>query len=86
MGKVLYFRSSSEPLILDEEQREARRKGFSIQKNSIQSINLFLFALARFESLKKSTGIMVVRGLTLPELAGGSSRSGHSNSRSGLSK
>jgi len=27
MDKVLYFRSSSEPLILDEEQREARRKG-----------------------------------------------------------
>ena len=28
MGKTLYFRSSTEPLILDEEQRENRRKGF----------------------------------------------------------
>jgi hypothetical protein len=27
MDKVLYFRSSSDPLILDEEQRETRRKG-----------------------------------------------------------
>jgi len=30
MDKVLYFRSSSEPLILDEEQREARRKGWLV--------------------------------------------------------
>lgn len=27
MDKVLYFRSSPDPLILDEEQREIRRKG-----------------------------------------------------------
>lgn len=63
MDKVLYFRSSPEPLILDEEQREARRK-------------------ARIESLKKSSGIMVVRGRTLPELTSGASRStqgGHRN-------
>lgn len=27
MDKILYFRSSPDPLILDEEQREIRRKG-----------------------------------------------------------
>jgi hypothetical protein len=31
MGKTLYFRSSSDPLILDEEQRELRRKGANEQ-------------------------------------------------------
>ncbi|CAF0851524.1 unnamed protein product [Adineta steineri] len=64
MDKVLYFRSSSDPLILDEEQREVRRK-------------------ARVESLKKSSGIMVVRGRTLPELTS-SNRISHGGARSDL--
>jgi hypothetical protein len=43
---------------------------------------------ARIESLKKGSGIMVVRGRTLPELAASSSshRPSHGNSRNDLSK
>ncbi|CAF1589232.1 unnamed protein product [Adineta ricciae] len=65
MDKVLYFRSSMDPLILDEEQREARRK-------------------ARIEQLKKSSGIMVVRGRTLPELTSSTHRTGQIGNRSEL--
>ncbi|CAF1273587.1 unnamed protein product [Adineta ricciae] len=65
MDKVLYFRSSMDPLILDEEQREARRK-------------------ARIEQLKKSSGIMVVRGRTLPELTSSTHRTSHNGNRSEL--
>ena len=86
MDKVLYFRSSSDPLILDEEQREARRKGiFSVVRNQSYSNE---FILARFESLKKGSGIMVVRGRTLPELTASSSshRLTHGSSRNDLSK
>jgi len=43
-------------------------------------------SLARIESLKKSSGIMVVRGRTLPELTSCSSRSAHGGHRSDLSK
>ncbi|CAF0990073.1 unnamed protein product [Rotaria magnacalcarata] len=64
MDKVLYFRSSPDPLILDEEQRETRRK-------------------AQIESLKKSSGVMVVRGRTLPGLTS-SNRFNHSGNRSDL--
>jgi hypothetical protein len=43
--------------------------------------------LARIESLKKSSGVMVVRGRTLPELTPGSHRFSHGGStRSELSK
>lgn len=38
------------------------------------------------ESLKKSNGIMVVRGRTLPELTLSSHRSGHGGHRSDLRK
>jgi hypothetical protein len=42
MDKVLYFRSTSDPLILDEEQRETRRKGiFSVIRNQSIQMNLF---------------------------------------------
>jgi hypothetical protein len=41
---------------------------------------------ARIESLKKSSGVMVVRGRTLPELASSSHRFSHGNTRSDLSK
>jgi hypothetical protein len=51
-----------------------------------QVIILFLLVLlARIESLKKSSGIMVVRGRTLPELASSSHRSGYGGHRSDLS-
>jgi hypothetical protein len=82
MDKVLYFRSSPDPLILDEEQRETRKKGISKK----QVIILFvIILLARIESLKKSSGIMVVRGRTLPELTSSSHRTGYGGHRSDLS-
>ncbi len=85
MDKVLYFRSSPDPLILDEEQREARRKG--IFRHGILRINLSLSLcvfVARIESLKKGSGVMVVRGRTLPELTPNRS-GGHWSGRSELS-
>ena len=42
--------------------------------------------LARIEQLKKSSGIMVVRGRTLPELTSSTHRTGHTGNRSELSK
>ena len=84
MDKVLYFRSSPQPLILDEEQREVRRKG--------NSMSFFPYrcnpssSLARIESLKKGNGIMIVRSPTLPGLTPVSNRSSHGGNRSELSK
>ena len=45
MDKVLYFRSSSDPLILDEEQRETRRKGLFVYFSFKKTLNRSIFDL-----------------------------------------
>jgi hypothetical protein len=81
MDKVLYFRSSPDPLILDEEQREVRRKGI-FRNETIPKTSYVI--LARIESLKRGSGIMVVRSRTLPELTSSSNRNGHGVNRNDL--
>ncbi len=49
------------------------------------TILFLIILLARIESLKKSSGIMVVRGRTLPELTSSSHRTGYGGHRSDLS-
>lgn len=83
MGKTLYFRSSLEPLILDEEERETRRKGEGNRKNCVRwSRKLFL--AARIESLKKSNAFLIVRGQTLPQLMSNNNRNQTGRNRNEL--
>ena len=85
MDKILYFRSSADPLILDEGQRETRRKGILRSQNINQLIRLSFSIEARIEALKKGAGIMIIRGQTLPELTS-SNRMDHGNCRNDLSR
>ena len=85
MDKVLYFRSSSDPLILTEEQRDVRRKSRRISSHiTTQSSSPYS---DRIESLKKTSDILVVRGQTLPDLTSSAfNRIKHANSRHELGK
>ena len=85
MDKTLYYRSSSEPLILDEEQREIRRKGFAFSPMIFEE-ELSLSPVARIESLKSGNAFLVVRGRTLPQFLASSTRIHSNGNRSELSK
>ena len=86
MDKVLYFRSSSDPLILTEEQRGVRRKSRRVSSD-ISTTERSSLDSDRIDSLKKTSDILVVRGRTLPDLAStASNRIKHANSRHELGK
>ena len=90
MGKILYFRSSTDPLILDEEQREVRRKG-SLSLSVELKIDIScddVDDLARVDSLKKNHGFTGRGSRTaLPDLTSSLNRMGiHHTTRNELSK